>query len=55
MGVVPLWYSALMNETNVPKRPETIRSRSDAAELWKHLLARGIVFRWEDDPGEWVD
>ncbi len=44
-----------MGEMNVPKLPETIRTRNDAAELWKHLLARGISFRWEDDPGDWTD
>lgn len=44
-----------MKETNLTKRPEAIRSRADAVELWKHLLGRGISFHWEDDPGDWVD
>lgn len=37
------------------KAPEVIRNRGDAVQLWKHLLARGISFHWEDDPGDWVD
>ncbi len=44
-----------MSEMNSTKRPEVIRNRSDAVQLWKHLLARGIAFHWEDDPGDWVD
>lgn len=44
-----------MNEADQPKRPETIRTRADAVQLWKHLLARGFSFPWEDDPGDWVD
>jgi hypothetical protein len=44
-----------MSEPNEIKRPEVIRNRSDAIELWKHLLARGITFHWDDDPGDWVD
>ena len=37
------------------KRPEVIRNRSDAVQLWKHLLGRGISFHWSEDPGEWID
>lgn len=44
-----------MSETNPMKRPEVIRNRSDAVQLWKHLLTRGIAFRLQDDPGDWVD
>ena len=44
-----------MSETNPTKCPEVISTRRDAVQLWKHLLARGISFHWEDDPGEWVD
>lgn len=44
-----------MNEMNAMRRPETIRSRTDAVQLCKHLLARGISFHWEDDPQDWVD
>lgn len=36
-------------------RPERITCREDAVHLWKHLLARGISFHWEDDPADWVD
>lgn len=43
-----------MSETNTTKRPEVIRNRSDAVQLWKHLLTRGISFHWEDDPATWV-
>ena len=43
-----------MSETNTTKRPEVIRNRGDAVQLWKHLLTRGISFHWEDDPGDWV-
>ncbi|PZR08089.1 MAG: hypothetical protein DI536_26000 [Archangium gephyra] len=35
--------------------PAAIRTRADAVQLWKHLLARGISFHWEDAPAEWVD
>lgn len=41
-----------MSETTT-KRPEVIRCRADAVQLWKHLLARGISFHWDDDPGDW--
>lgn len=44
-----------MSETNITKRPEEIRTRADAVELWKHLLGRGISFHWKDDPGDWID
>ena len=43
-----------MSETDPTKQPEVIRNRSDAVQLWKHLLARGISFHWEDDPGDWA-
>lgn len=38
--------------TNAPTR---IESRSDAVQLWKYLLEKGISFHWEDDPSEWVN
>ena len=44
-----------MSETTTTKCPEVISSRHDAVQLWKHLLARGISFQWQDDPGEWTD
>ena len=36
------------------RRPEVIRSRSDAVQLWKYLLGRGISFHRDDDPSEWA-
>ena len=36
------------------RRPEVIRNRGDAVQLWKHLLGRGISFHWKDDPSDWV-
>ncbi|MFO0599812.1 MAG: hypothetical protein U0228_31175 [Myxococcaceae bacterium] len=35
--------------------PTTITSRTDAVQLWLHLLERGISFHWEDDPAYWVN
>ena len=45
----------MTNETGVIGCPETIRNRSDAVQLWKHLLSRGIAFHWEDDPADIID
>lgn len=45
----------MANENDVLACPETIRNRSDAVQLWKHLLSRGIAFHWEDDPADIVD
>lgn len=40
---------------NATSRPERISGRSDALQLWMHLFERGISFRCEEDPAEWVD
>lgn len=39
---------------NTP-RPDSISGRRDALQLWRYLLDRGIAFRCEEDPAEWVD
>lgn len=52
---VPSGTPFFMSETHTTKRPEVIRNRSDAVQLWKHLLSRDISFHWEDDPGDWVN
>lgn len=44
-----------MSHSTVTPRPDRITRRSDAVQLWMHLLERGIAFSTEEDPAEWHD
>ena len=45
----------MATKNDVLECPTAIRNRSDAVQLWKHLLSRGIAFHWEDDPADIID
>ncbi len=48
-------YGFRVSPQAVTPRPDRITRRSDAVQLWLHLLERGIVFTCEEDPAEWLD